>query len=124
MLDMAEEEEREEAEASKPKRRVQEGSDSAEEDGDSEESDEESSASSADEDDETADPAKIAALQNLIANLPQGDESSRGQAKQRSDGASEYNTPRISAFVRQIKRSLDQKISGCLQSVIRISKSH
>ncbi|PMD46140.1 Utp14-domain-containing protein [Hyaloscypha variabilis F] len=93
MLDMAEEEEREEAEASKPKRRVQEGSDSAEEDGDSEESDEESSASSADEDDETADPAKLAALQNLIANLPQGDESSRGQAKQRSDGASEYNTP-------------------------------
>ncbi|KAE9370311.1 Utp14-domain-containing protein [Stipitochalara longipes BDJ] len=93
MLDMAEEEEREEAEASKPKRRVQDGSDSAEEDGDSEESDEESSISSADEDDETADPAKLAALQNLIANLSQGDESSRGQAKQRSDGASEYNTP-------------------------------
>jgi U3 small nucleolar RNA-associated protein 14 len=98
MLDMAEEEEREEAAAIKQKRRDQDGSDSAEEEVDSEESDEESSASSADEDDETADPAKIAALQNLIANLPQADESSRGPAKQRSDGASEYDTPRDSGL--------------------------
>jgi len=95
MLDMAEEEERQEAEASKSKYSVQDGSDSAEDDGDSEESNEDSSVSSADEDDETADPAKLAALQDLIANLPQTEDSSRGQAKHRNDGASEYNTNQI-----------------------------
>jgi U3 small nucleolar RNA-associated protein 14 len=98
MLDMAEEEEREEAEAGRQKGSEKDASDSAEEEGDSEESDDESSISSADEDDETANPAKIALLQDLIANLPQADESSRGPAKQRSDGACEYDKPRDSGL--------------------------
>jgi U3 small nucleolar RNA-associated protein 14 len=106
MLDMAEEEEREEA-AGKQTRRDNDGSDSAEDDEASEESDEESSESSADEDDETADPAKIAALQSLIANLPQADESNRGPAKQRSDGASEYNTPSEFGLTSKSKLTLE-----------------
>ncbi|KAF8866934.1 Utp14-domain-containing protein [Acephala macrosclerotiorum] len=48
---------------------------------DSEESDAESSVSSADEDDETSDPAKLAALQNMIANLPQADDNGRSRKR-------------------------------------------
>jgi U3 small nucleolar RNA-associated protein 14 len=108
MLDMAEEEEREEIAASKQERRDQDGSDSAEdEEGDSEESDEESSISSADEDDETADPEKLAALQDLIGNYSQADASSRGHGKQRSDGASEYDTPRHSGLKSTKKITLE-----------------
>jgi U3 small nucleolar RNA-associated protein 14 len=82
--------------------------DSDSDNGDSEESDDKSSASSADEDDdETNDPAKIAALQSLIANLPQTDESSKGPAKQRSDGASEYNTPSDFGLTSKTKLTLE-----------------
>ncbi len=108
MLDMAEEEEREEAAASKQERRDQDGSDSAmDEEGDSEESDEESSISSADEDDETADPEKIAALQDLIGDYSQADAPSRGHGKQRNDGASEYDTPRDSGLKSTKKITLE-----------------
>jgi len=107
MLDMAAEEERDEAAAGKQKRSDKVGSDSAEDDGDSEGSEEESSASSADEDDESADPAKIAALQSLIANLPQTDESSRDPTKQRSDGASEYNIPSDFGLTSKTKLTLE-----------------
>ncbi|CZR56961.1 related to large nucleolar U3 ribonucleoprotein [Phialocephala subalpina] len=57
-----------------------EGSADSDSDG-SEESDAESSMSSADEDDETSDPAKLAALQNMIANLPQADDSGRSRRR-------------------------------------------
>jgi U3 small nucleolar RNA-associated protein 14 len=107
MLDIAEEEEREEAAAGKQKYRDEHASDSGEDEGDSEESDEESSASFADEDDESTDPAKIAALQSLIANLTQTDESSRGPAKQRNDGASEYNTPSDFGLTSKTKLTLE-----------------
>lgn len=105
MLDMAEEEEEEER---KRNGKVQEQSNSESDEEGSHESDEESSASSADydDDDETSDPAKIAALQNMIANLPQAYESSR-PAKQRSDGASEYNTPSDFGLTSKAKLTLE-----------------
>ncbi|KAE8444063.1 hypothetical protein EG329_000931 [Mollisiaceae sp. DMI_Dod_QoI] len=71
MLDMASDEDEDvEAEGS--------GDSSGEEEG-SEESDAESSVSSADEDDESSDPVKLAALQNMIANLPQAEDSGRSR---------------------------------------------
>jgi U3 small nucleolar RNA-associated protein 14 len=104
MLDMAEEEEEEERRGNS-KVQEEDGSESDEED--SSESDEESSVSSADEDDdETADPAKIAALQNMIANLPQADEINR-PSKQRSDGASEYATPSDYGLTSKTKLTLE-----------------
>ncbi|TVY27642.1 U3 small nucleolar RNA-associated protein [Lachnellula hyalina] len=103
MLDMAEEEEEEE------KRLNGKALDkdlSESDDEGSSESDEESSASSADDDDETSDPAKIAALQRMIANLPQADETTR-PSKQRSDGASEYNTPSDFGLTSKTKLTLE-----------------
>jgi U3 small nucleolar RNA-associated protein 14 len=106
MLDMAEEEEEEERRGNS-KAQEEEGSESeSEEDS---ENDVESSLSSADEDeddDETADPARIAALQNMIANLPQADEVSR-PSKQRSDGASEYATPSDYGLTSKTKLTLE-----------------
>lgn len=111
MLDMAEGEEREEREAKekkKQKRRKVEESESAEdeEDLDTEDSEDESSASSADEDDETQDPVKLAALQNMIASLPQLDQAGR-PAKQRNDGASEYAVPSDFALTSSKKLTLE-----------------
>jgi len=105
MLDMAEEEEEEERRGN-TKAQEEDGSESDEDD--SSESDEESSASSADDDDddETANPAKIAALQNMIATLPQADDSKR-PAKQRSDGASEYATPSDYGLTSKTKLTLE-----------------
>jgi U3 small nucleolar RNA-associated protein 14 len=105
MLDMAEEEEEEERRRN-GKTQDQDHSGSDEED--SSESDEESSASLADDDDDdgTSDPAKIAALQKMIANLPQADETSR-PSKQRSDGASEYNTPSDFGLTSKTKLTLE-----------------
>lgn len=93
MLDMAEEEENEARNRKEKQRRDVESDSGDDEDADSEETDDESSASSTDEDDddETQDPFKLAALQNMIASLPQVGASGR-LAKQRYDGASEYNT--------------------------------
>ncbi|TVY85068.1 Uncharacterized protein LSUE1_G000705 [Lachnellula suecica] len=107
MLDMVEAEEEEERQGN-TKAKDQDGSESdVEMEDDDSESDEESSASSADEyDDETADPAKIAALQNMIANLSQADETSR-PSKQRSDGASEYNTPSDFGLTSKTKLTLE-----------------
>ncbi|KAH8668108.1 Utp14 protein-domain-containing protein [Tricladium varicosporioides] len=79
----------------------------SDEDGDSEESDEESSASSADDADGSSDPAKIAALQSLIASLPQNTDSNQAPAKQRSDGASEYNTPSDFGLISKTKLTLE-----------------
>lgn len=72
-----------------------------------EESDEESSASSTDEeeDDDSTDPSKLAALQSLIANLPQNE--SKALAKQRSDGASEYATPSDFGLTSKNKLTLE-----------------
>ncbi|TVY89425.1 U3 small nucleolar RNA-associated protein [Lachnellula willkommii] len=104
MLDMAEEEEEAESKLN-GKARDRDLSESDEEG--SSESDEESSASSADDDDdETSDPAKIAALQRMIANLPQADETTR-PSKQRSDGASEYNTPSDFGLTSKTKLTLE-----------------
>ncbi|EHL00550.1 hypothetical protein GLAREA_02978 [Glarea lozoyensis ATCC 20868] len=94
----------EEEEPSKKSRDSDESSGSEEGD---EESEEESSASSADEDDETSDPAKIAALQSLIANLPQADESAKAPAKQRQDGASEYAAPSDYGLTPKTKLTLE-----------------
>jgi U3 small nucleolar RNA-associated protein 14 len=55
--------------------------DSSEEEDGSEDSDAESSMSSADEDDQSADPAKLAALQDMIANLPQAEDSGRSRKR-------------------------------------------
>lgn len=67
-----------------------EGSDGSGFDDEDEESDEDSSASSADddEDDDSADPTKLAELQNFLTNLPQNE--SKAFAKQRNDGANEH----------------------------------
>ena len=67
-----------------------EESDSIEEE-DSEDSEDESSASSAE--DETMDPAKLAAMHQMINGLPQTAESKRGPEKQRPDGGFEYKDP-------------------------------
>ena len=104
MLDQQEEED--DAPARKHKDRDEDDSDSAEEDEDSEETDAESSVSSADEDD-ASDPAKLAALQSLIANLPQVDQSNRVPARQRNDGASEYNTPSDFGLTSKTKLTLE-----------------
>ncbi|KAF4635868.1 hypothetical protein G7Y89_g2232 [Cudoniella acicularis] len=101
MLDSSEEDDDETGKG----RGVNDGLESDQE-ADSEESDEESSASSAG-DDETSDPAKIAALRSLIANLPQAEDSSRAPAKQRSDGASEYNTPSDFGLTSKTKLTLE-----------------
>lgn len=78
----------------------------SEDDVQSESSDDESSASSIDEE-EASDPAKIAALQRMVANLSQADESSRGPARQRSDGASEYNKPSDFGLTSKTKLTLE-----------------
>jgi U3 small nucleolar RNA-associated protein 14 len=67
-----------------------------------EESDEDSSNSSADEDD----PVKLTALQNLIQNLPQTDPENQ-PPRQRSDGASEYNTPSDFGVTSKTKLTLE-----------------
>ncbi|KAA8572767.1 hypothetical protein MFRU_003g01090 [Monilinia fructicola] len=74
-------------------------------DDEDEESDEESSASSADDEDDSTDPSKLAALQSLIANLPQSE--SKALAKQRSDGASEYATPSDFGLTSKNKLTLE-----------------
>jgi U3 small nucleolar RNA-associated protein 14 len=79
---------------------------SEEENDASESSDDESAASSIDEE-EASDPAKLAALQRLVTNLPQTDNSSRGPAKQRSDGASEYNKPSDFGLTSKTKLTLE-----------------
>jgi U3 small nucleolar RNA-associated protein 14 len=68
-----------------------------------------SSVSSADDEDhyETSDPSKLAALRNLITNLPQGSRSSRLPARQRSDGASEYNKPSDFGLISKTKLTLE-----------------
>jgi U3 small nucleolar RNA-associated protein 14 len=91
MLDQTAEESEEEKKRSSKDKHRSESSEDEESDAESDDSDDESSMSSMDEDDE-ADPDKIAALQNMIAGLPQSDQKSHKQ-RQRSDGASEYSTP-------------------------------
>lgn len=81
----------------------EEGGESDEE---SEESDDGLSISSAD-DDETSDPTKLAALQRLIANLPQTEQPNRAPAKQRMGGASEYNTPSDFGLVSKTKLTME-----------------
>ncbi|CAG8956144.1 hypothetical protein HYFRA_00012061 [Hymenoscyphus fraxineus] len=116
MLDTSEEEEEVQKKDSGPQTES-----SGSEEG--EESDNESSASSADDDDDdTSDPTKIAALQRLIANLPQVDESSRAPAKQRSDGASEYNTPSEFGLASKNKLTLeDLGLAGISDPLIKKS---
>ncbi|RDL39624.1 Uncharacterized protein BP5553_03964 [Venustampulla echinocandica] len=70
------------------------------------ESDDMSSVTS-DDDGEASDPAKIAALQNLIANLPQAEETGQAPPKQRHDGASEYNTPSDFGLTSKTKLTLE-----------------
>lgn len=77
-----------------------------EEDDESESSDDESLGSYAD-DDEASDPAKLAALQNLIANLPQNDPMNRNLQQQRNDGASEYNKPSDFGLTSKTKLTLE-----------------
>jgi len=79
---------------------------SEEEDQESQSSEDESLISSMDED-EVSDPVKLAALQRLIANLPQTDPSSKGLAKQRSDGASEYDKPSDFGLTSKTKLTLE-----------------
>lgn len=97
MLDASSDEDEAEAEGSN-------GSGFEDED---EESDEESSASSTDEEeeDDSTDPSKLAALQSLIANLPQNE--GKALAKQRSDGASEYATPSDFGLTSKNKLTLE-----------------
>jgi len=83
-----------------------ESSGSEDDDQESQSSEDESSISSADEN-EASDPAKLAALQSLIANLPQTDLSSKGPAKQRSDGASEYDKPSDFGLTSKTKLTLE-----------------
>jgi U3 small nucleolar RNA-associated protein 14 len=68
-------------------------------------SDDNSSVSSMEENDED-DPEKITALQNLIASLPQADVS-KAPLRQRSDGASEYNTPSDFGITSKAKLTLE-----------------
>ena len=60
--------------------------------GESEDSDDESSISSADED-ESLDPTKLAAMHEMINNLPQTSESKRDPGTHRRDGGYEYKEP-------------------------------
>ncbi|KAG9239065.1 Utp14 protein-domain-containing protein [Amylocarpus encephaloides] len=106
LADMLDDSEDEEDVRRNSKPQTEEDSESREDDDEDGESDEESSASSAD-DDETSDPAKIAALQSMIANLSQAEEGSRAPAKQRSDGASEYNTPSDFGLTSKTKLTLE-----------------
>lgn len=119
LADMLDTSEDEEEVQKKPKRRQAESSGSEDDD----ESDDESSASSADDGDEdTSDPTKIAALQRLIANLPQVDETSKAPAKQRSDGASEYNTPSEFGLTSKNKLTLeDLGLAGISDPLIKKS---
>jgi U3 small nucleolar RNA-associated protein 14 len=71
----------------------EEDSDSIEEAYESEEGDDESSESDPDDDEDLADPAKVAAVTNLINNLPEPKIKSR----QRNDTASEYKNPDASS---------------------------
>jgi U3 small nucleolar RNA-associated protein 14 len=68
-------------------------------------SDNSSFISSMEQDDED-DPDKIAALQNLVASLPQA-EASEATLRQRSDGASEYNTPSDFGITSKAKLTLE-----------------
>jgi U3 small nucleolar RNA-associated protein 14 len=95
--------EKEEVQNKKP-RDTDESSGSDEDD---EESEDDSSVSSADDDDDASDPAKIAALRSLIANLPQADESAKAPVKQRHDGASEYATPSDYGLTSKTKLTLE-----------------
>jgi U3 small nucleolar RNA-associated protein 14 len=79
-----------EDEAEKPDNE-DEDEESNEENSGEDESEDESMSSFSDDDDN--DPDKLAALQNLVANLPQADLTSQAQVTQRHDGASEYATP-------------------------------
>lgn len=108
MLDMAEEEENEARNPKQKQRKDIESDSEDDEDVNSEETGDESSASSADEDedDEAQDPVKLAAIQNMIASLPQVDASGR-PAKQRNDGASEYNAASISNIASSKNLTLD-----------------
>ncbi|PQE12216.1 small nucleolar ribonucleo complex subunit utp14 protein [Rutstroemia sp. NJR-2017a BVV2] len=83
----------------------EEGSGESGSDDASEESDEGSSASSAEDEDDSTDPSKLAALQSLIANLPQND--SKTVAKERTDGAIEYNTPSDFGLTSKNKLTLE-----------------
>jgi U3 small nucleolar RNA-associated protein 14 len=74
-------------------------------DNDTEDSDDNSSVSSMEENDEN-NPEKITALQNLIASLPQV-ELSKAPLRQRSDGASEYNTPSNFGITSKAKLTLE-----------------
>jgi U3 small nucleolar RNA-associated protein 14 len=83
----------------------QTGEDSAnEETEESDDTDEEPSISSSD-DDGTADRAKYAELQDLIASLPQTDQSSRPPAKHSS--ANEYSRPSDFALISKAKLTLE-----------------
>ena len=68
-----------------------EESGSNDEEDDSDDSDDESSNSSADEDE--LDPVKLAALNEMIHNLPQAMESKQNSEKRRNDGGFEYKDP-------------------------------
>ncbi|KAM3075488.1 hypothetical protein ACMFMG_007635 [Clarireedia jacksonii] len=83
----------------------EEGSDESGSEDASEESDDGSSASSAEDEDDSTDPSKLAALQSLIANLPQND--SKTVAKERTDGAIEYNTPSDFGLTSKNKLTLE-----------------
>jgi U3 small nucleolar RNA-associated protein 14 len=103
MLDASESEEEETR--SKDTQDTDDSTESDEEDDG--ESDEDSSISSADDDDETSDPTRIAALQSLIASLPQADETVQAPAKQRTDGASEYAIPSDYGLTSKTKLTLE-----------------
>lgn len=74
--------------------------------GESESDESENSSVSSFGDDEEADPDKLAALQGLIASLPQ-DDVRQTQKQQRSDGASEYNTPSDFGLTSKNKLTLE-----------------
>jgi U3 small nucleolar RNA-associated protein 14 len=64
-----------------------------------------STISSTEENDDD-DPEKITALQNLVAGLPQA-EDSKAPLRQRSDGTGEYNTPSDFGIVSKSKLTLE-----------------
>jgi U3 small nucleolar RNA-associated protein 14 len=82
-------------------------SESGEEEDDEDESSDDESSNSLADDEEASKPAKLAALQKLIANLPQTDLTKRGLSKQRSDGASEYNKPSEFGLSSKTKLTLE-----------------
>jgi U3 small nucleolar RNA-associated protein 14 len=106
MLDVTEEDNEEDTKVSR-EHGSREGEESEEEGSDveTEDSDDNSSVSSTEENDED-DPEKISALQNLIASLPQADVS-KAPLRQRSDGASEYNTPSDFGISSKTKLTLE-----------------